>query len=99
MGRAENLAVSAVLLAVLYLSAFVLPLHSQPSWDLALLALAVLAAFSLWALIDCLKRPDDKFAVGGRYARPLWALAILFTWIVGALLYYFLIKRATTKSI
>ena len=93
MGRAENLAVSAVLLAVLYLSAFVLPLHSEPSWALALLALAVLAAFSLWALIDCLKRPNEKFAVGGRYAKAIWFVVILFTWIVGAFLYYFLIER------
>ncbi|MBI4344626.1 MAG: DUF2516 family protein [Euryarchaeota archaeon] len=95
MGRVENLAVSAVLLAVLYLSAFVLPLHSQPSWALALSAFALLVAFSVWALIDCLRRPKDRFAMGGRYAKPLWAMAILFTAIVGALLYYFLIKRAT----
>lgn len=93
MGRMEALGISAVLLAVLYLSAFVLPLDSEPSWALALSAFAVLVAFCFWALIDCIKRPDDKFAVGGRYAKPLWTLLIVFTWILGALLYYFLIER------
>ncbi len=47
----------------------------------------------LWMLIDCLKRPDDKFAIGGKYAKLIWVLVIIFTGFIGALLYYFLIKR------
>lgn len=50
-------------------------------------------AFWLWMLIDCLKRQDDKFAVGGNYAKLIWVLVMIFTGFIGALLYYFLIKR------
>lgn len=45
-------------------------------------------------LIDCLKRPDDKFAIGGNYAKLIWILLIVLTGLIGALLYYFLIKRS-----
>ena len=58
-----------------------------------LLALA-LFVFWLWMLVDCLKRPDEKFAVGGSYAKLIWVLVILFAQIIGALLYYFLIERS-----
>lgn len=46
-----------------------------------------------WMLIDCLKRPDDKFAVGGNNAKLICILVIIFTGLIGALIYYFLIKR------
>lgn len=49
--------------------------------------------FWLWMLIDCLKRPDDKFATGGNYAKLIWILVIVFTGFVGALIYFFLITR------
>ncbi|HEY9245537.1 MAG TPA: PLD nuclease N-terminal domain-containing protein [Candidatus Methanoperedens sp.] len=45
------------------------------------------------ALIDCLKRPDDRSAIGGNYAKLIWVLVIVFAGFVGALLYYFLIKE------
>ena len=45
--------------------------------------------FWLWALIDSLKhryvRTDDKF---------IWVVVIIFTWIVGAFLYYFLVRAS-----
>ncbi len=53
----------------------------------------VLLAFWLWMLVDCLKRPDEKFAIGGNNAKLIWILVIIFTGFIGALLYYFLIKR------
>lgn len=58
-----------------------------------ILAAAILLVFWLWMLIDCLKRPDDKFAIGGKDAKLIWILVIIFTGLIGALLYYFLIKR------
>lgn len=58
-----------------------------------ILAAIVLFVFWLWMLIDCLKRPDDKFAIGGNYAKLIWILVIIFTGFIGALLYYFLIKK------
>ncbi|MDP2766218.1 MAG: PLD nuclease N-terminal domain-containing protein [Candidatus Methanoperedens sp.] len=44
-------------------------------------------------LIDCLKRPDGKFAYGENNAKLIWILVIIFTGLIGALIYYFLIKR------
>lgn len=49
--------------------------------------------FWLWMLIDCLKRPDDKFAIGGNNAKLIWILVILFAGFIGALIYYFLGKK------
>jgi len=46
----------------------------------------------VWMLIDCIKRPDDKFAYGGNYAKIIWILVIIFTGFIGALIYYFLIR-------
>lgn len=63
-----------------------------------IIAAALLFVFWLWMLIDCLKRPDDKFAAGGNYAKLIWVLVIIFTWLIGALIYYFLIKKADTQN-
>ncbi|MCZ7403370.1 MAG: PLDc N-terminal domain-containing protein [Candidatus Methanoperedens sp.] len=54
--------------------------------------------FWLWMLIDCLKRLDDKFATGGNNAKLIWVLVIIFTGLIGALIYYFLIKKADTQN-
>ncbi len=51
-----------------------------------------LLIFWLLMLIDCLKRPDDKFAYGGTNAKLIWILVIIFLGLIGALIYYFLIK-------
>jgi uncharacterized membrane protein YozB (DUF420 family) len=53
---------------------------------------AALFVLWLWMLIDCLKRPDDKFAYGGNNVKLIWILVIIFTGLIGALIYYFLIK-------
>ncbi len=49
--------------------------------------------FWLWMLVDCLKRPDDEFAMGGNYAKLIWILVIVFVGFIGALIYFFLIKN------
>ncbi len=54
--------------------------------------------FWLWMLIDCLKRPDDRFAIGGNYAKLIWVLVIVFVGFIGALIYYFLVKRRGLQS-
>lgn len=59
---------------------------------IVILAVALFVLW-LWMLIDCLKRPDDKFAYGGNNARLIWILVIIFTGLIGALIYYFLIKK------
>ncbi len=63
-----------------------------------IIAAALLFVFWFWMLIDCLKRPDDKFAAGGNNAKLIWVLVIIFTGLIGALIYYFLIKKADTQS-
>lgn len=50
-------------------------------------------AFWLWMLIDCLKRPDDMFKKGGNNSRLIWTLVIIFIGIIGALIYFFRVKR------
>jgi len=53
--------------------------------------------FWIWMLIDCLKRPDENFSNPGPNTKLTWALIIIFTHFLGAVLYYFLVKR-TSKS-
>ncbi len=47
----------------------------------------------VWMLIDCIKRPDDEFAIGGNYAKIIWIIVIIFAGLIGALIYFVLIKR------
>ncbi len=53
-------------------------------------ALAVLG-FWIWMLVDAIRRPKfpDKI---------LWVLVIIFTFIVGAVVYFLLIKRQDKKK-
>ncbi len=63
-----------------------------------IIAAAILFVFWLLMLIDCLKRPDDRFAFGGNYAKIIWILVIIFTGFIGALIYYFLIEREDRQN-
>ena len=69
-----------------------IPFLILPFVILVILAVALFVLW-LWMLIDCLKRPDNKFAIGGNNAKLIWTLVIIFTGFIGALLYYFFIKR------
>lgn len=57
-------------------------------YELYILGIIILAAivFWLWILIDAIRRPKlpDKI---------LWILVILFTSIIGAVVYYMLIRK------
>jgi len=57
-----------------------------------LLGLASLVLW-VWALIDCLKRDDYK----AENEKLLWALVIIFAGIIGAVIYYFLVKMKKEK--
>ena len=53
---------------------------------LALILILVLGIFWVWMLVDCLKRSfkgNDKL---------VWVLVLLFSHIIGAAIYYFVIK-------
>jgi len=61
--------------------------------------------FTLIMLIDCLKRPASKFynplTKEGEYDKLIWAAAILLSlsfYCVGAIAYYFVIKKAKPQS-
>lgn len=68
--------------------------------DISIISLGIFAPISvlaiffwLWMLIDCLNRSDGKFKIGGNNAKLIWILVIIFTWFIGALIYYIFIKR------
>ncbi|MFC1738804.1 hypothetical protein ACFL1G_07145 [Planctomycetota bacterium] len=61
--------------------------------------------FSLVMLIDCLKRPQLKFAdpltKKGEYDKLIWAAAIvvsLWIYFLGAILYFLVVKRTKQKT-
>jgi hypothetical protein len=68
--------------------------------------LAILGViFSVIMLIDCLKRPTSKFyqplTKEGEYDKLIWAAAIVLSlsfYFVGAIVYFFVIKRAKPES-
>ena len=61
--------------------------------------------FSLIMLIDCLKRPasnfDNPLTNEGKYDKLIWAAAIVLSlsfYFVGAIAYFFVIKRAKPEN-
>lgn len=60
--------------------------------------LVFLIVFWLWMLIDCLKRQDGMFKFGGNNARLIWILVIILTGVIGAVIYYFLIKKTDSHE-
>jgi uncharacterized membrane protein YozB (DUF420 family) len=64
---------------------------------LIILAVALIILW-LWMLIDCLKRPDGKFKPVGDNAKLIWIFVIIFTGFIGALIYYFLIKKTDEEE-
>ena len=58
----------------------------------AVLLGALLFVFWLWMLIDCLKRDFKK-----DYEKIVWILVMIFLHILGAIVYYFVVKVADKK--
>ena len=56
-----------------------------------LLCIAVFA-FWFWMLFDCLKRPIEKFPNKNQNDRIHWTILIFTTFLIGATLYFLLIK-------
>ncbi len=54
-----------------------------------------LALFVLWiiALIDCIKRDNKDFAVGGTNAKLIWILLLLVVRAIVPVIYYILIIK------
>ena len=54
--------------------------------------LGVLAfIFWLWMIVDCIKRQVSH--------KPVWILVLLLTGIIGAIIYYFAVKRSASKNL
>lgn len=52
-----------------------------------------LFAFWLWMLIDCLKRDFKK-----DYEKIVWVLVMIFLHLLGAIIYYFVVKISDKKG-
>jgi hypothetical protein len=89
-------------------------IYRFPCWPIkpifgpeALPTLLVIAGiiFSIVMLIDCLKRPTSKFycplTKEAEYDKLIWALAIAFSlgyYFIGAIVYFFVVKRAKPEA-
>ena len=60
---------------------------------LVLLAAAFLFVFWIWMLIDCLKRDFKKDV-----EKIVWVLVIIFLQLLGAIIYYFVVKVTDKKE-
>ena len=61
-----------------------------------LIALGILALtfiFWIWMLVDCLMRNTNKFPNKQVNDKIFWSLIIFFTYLIGATLYYFIVKK------
>ncbi len=64
------------------------------SWGpVSLLLVVLLGAFWLWMIIDCLKRDFKK-----DMDKLVWVIVLLFANLVGAILYYFLVKAQKRRK-
>ena len=61
---------------------------------IALVAAAFLFVFWAWILIDCLKRNFKKDV-----EKIAWVLVIIFLQLLGAVIYYFVVKIPEKKSV
>ena len=61
---------------------------------LGLIAAAFLFVFWVWMLIDCLKRDFRKDV-----EKIAWVLVIIFLQLLGAIIYYFVVKISEKKSV
>ena len=53
----------------------------------------LLFAFWLWMLVDCLKRSFKR-----DYEKIVWVLVMIFLHLLGAVVYYFIVKSAHRNS-
>jgi len=53
------------------------------------------SVFWLWMLVDCLSRPERKFK--GKNDKLIWILLMIFFWVLGSILYFFMVKEKKGK--
>ena len=55
-------------------------------------------SFWLWMLVDCLKRPENKFTNQRGNDKVYWSLLIFTTFLVGAISYFIIVKTKDRKK-
>lgn len=60
---------------------------------LFVLLAAAAIIFWLWMLMDCLKMPDSKFPAKGKNDKVIWTITILWLSLIGAILYWLMVKK------
>jgi len=53
--------------------------------------------FYLSMLVDCLRMPDNKFPAKGKNDKLIWAITILWLSLIGAILYWLMVKKNSRK--
>jgi hypothetical protein len=89
------------LIAIVFIELFMwIGVGSLGQFLILILIIPAVALIVLWLLmlIDCLKRPDGKFKPSGDNAKLIWIFVIIFTGFIGALIYYFLIKKTEEEE-
>jgi uncharacterized metal-binding protein len=88
---AQSNGTNAAPIAGAILAMFGLGIAAFLSVILIIVVLAVLAtAFWIWMLIDCAQRESEN--------RVAWILIIVFLHVLGALVYYFVVKRQDKRK-
>jgi hypothetical protein len=59
--------------------------------------LMVATFFWTFMLYDCLQRNTDDFLHKGKYDKLIWSLSIIFLNLIGAVMYYFLVRMQDKK--
>ena len=51
--------------------------------------------FVVWIimLIDCIKRKPEEFPGGGENTKTIWLVVVILTGGIGAIVYYFMVKK------
>lgn len=73
------------------------PLFFTAIWCFAFIFGIASFVIWVWAIVDIATRPDDKFPKTMENAKIVWLLIVLFTQLIGAILYYFLVYRVAPK--
>jgi len=59
---------------------------------------ALLFALWVWMLIDVVQRKDEDFPESGPNTKMTWILVVILAGLIGAPIYYFVVKKKMDKS-
>ncbi|MCL5070518.1 MAG: PLD nuclease N-terminal domain-containing protein [Actinobacteria bacterium] len=49
-------------------------------------------------LVDCVKRDNSEFPSAGESTKTMWLLIVILTGGIGAIIYYFLVKKKMPRK-